>query len=186
MTAEAARLEAARLKKIKDDEAKKIEVGKKKRAAQLPLLSQVFPNVEDISLNNNDVNKWAMNMITEISQLYRIAGKSIPINRLDPTSEKRVGEMDAAPPSPIEYMDVDTDIALTRKRPREDRCEICTQDADLLAPRYTGQSNQYVEIIDWISTNTGEFKRSQRVEDEKDTRAMIISIHRGNPVRAAT
>ena len=47
--------EAKILKKIKDDEAKNIEVGKKKRAAQLPLLSQVFPNVEDISLNNNDV-----------------------------------------------------------------------------------------------------------------------------------
>ena len=54
MTAEAARLEAdllkkikddeaKSLKKIKDDEAKNIEVGKKKRAAQLPLLSQVFP-----------------------------------------------------------------------------------------------------------------------------------------------
>ena len=89
MTAEAARLEAAllkkikdneakslkkikddeakSLKKIKDDEAKNIEVGKKKRADQLPLLSQVFPNVEDISLNNNDVNEWAINMVTEIS-----------------------------------------------------------------------------------------------------------------------
>ena len=94
--------------------------------------------------------------------------------------------MNAAPPSPLEYMDVDTDIAPTRKRPREDRCEIRTQAADLLTPRYTGQSNQYVESLDWISTNTGEVKRSQRVEDEKDTRAMIISIHRGNPVRAAT
>ena len=43
MTAETDRLEAARLKNIKDDEAKNIEVGEKKRAAQLPLLSQVFP-----------------------------------------------------------------------------------------------------------------------------------------------
>ena len=64
-----------------------------------------------------------MNMITEIIQLYRISGKSIPINRLVTMSEKRVGEMDAAPPSPLEYMDVDTDIASTRKRPREDRCD---------------------------------------------------------------
>ena len=53
-------------------------------------------------------------------------------------------------------MYVDTDITSTRKRPREDRCEIRTQAADLLAPRYTGQSNIYVESLDWISTNTGE------------------------------
>ena len=57
MTAETDPLEAARLKNIKDDEAKslkkikyeevkKIEVGKKNRADQLPLLSQVLPNVE--------------------------------------------------------------------------------------------------------------------------------------------
>ena len=64
--------------------------------------------------------------------------------------------MDAAPPSPLEYMDVDTDIASTRKRLREDRCEIRTQAADLLAPRYTGKSHQYIESLDWISTNTGE------------------------------
>ena len=51
-------------------------------------------------------------------QLYRIAVKIVPINRLVPTSEKRVGEMDAAPPSPLEYMDFDTDIASTSKRPR--------------------------------------------------------------------
>ena len=53
-------------------------------------------------------------------------------------------------------MDVDTDIASTSKRPREDRCEIRTQAADLPAPRYTGQSHQYVESIDLIRTNTGE------------------------------
>ena len=38
--------------------------------------------------------------------------------------------MDAAPPYTLEYMDVDTDIASSRKRPREDRCEIRTQAAD--------------------------------------------------------
>ena len=64
------------------------------------------------------MNEWAINMITEISKLYRIAGKSIPINRLVPTSEKQVDEIDAASPSPLEYMDVDTDIASTRKLPR--------------------------------------------------------------------
>ena len=54
ITAEAARLEAARLKKIKDDkakslkkirddEAKNIEVEKKKRAAHLPLYHKFYP-----------------------------------------------------------------------------------------------------------------------------------------------
>ena len=32
----------------------------------------------------------------------------------------------------------------------------------------------------------GDVKRNQQLEDEKDTRAMLIAIHRGNPIRTAT
>jgi hypothetical protein len=77
-------------------------------------------------------------------------------------------------PTPRECIDTDSanDFA-TRKRPRSlDRCEIRTQAAQMLAPKYTNQSIQDIESMDWVSTEVGDVKRNQQLEDEKDTRAI--------------
>ena len=85
-----------------------------------------------------------------------------------------------------ERVHIDDTATKETKRVRYDRCQIRTNAAALLAPQYTNQSIQDIELMHWDTTGIKEVAKSQQCEDEKDARAMLIAINKGNPIRAAT
>ena len=88
----------------------------------------------------------------------------------------------------VEYEDdVDTETAgTTYKRTKYDRSDIRAKAAWMLAPQFVKRSIHDIETLPWDNTKLDEVNRSQQLTDQKDTQAMLISINRGNPVRAAT